>query len=205
MKPFTILFISLALFSCNKDRHVILRLVNSGNDGWDAFSIFLYDDSTYSVDDIPSDNTGKYTIQDTVIHLGSSKPGGQKIMFNKTALGCMYNVHYVSDNRVTDMRVIDDNLCCKSITKKSLEGIWECDLSPYGTDTLQLNANNTAHWRDTDFSLWEVNNAELILNKGDHWDYLLILDIQKDTLWYSSQTIRGEFGATKAIRLHEAK
>jgi hypothetical protein len=205
MKPFTAIFCYVIFFSCSRDPHVMLSLVNADNDGFNAFSIYLHDDSTYTIDDDLSNNKGRFTIDDTVIYFDGRNSNTKKLVYNKTSSGCLYNVRYVSENKTTDMRVISDSLYCKSVVRKNLAGIWKCDLTPYGTDTLKLYNNNTAQWRGEYYPHWKVHNAELTLSGGGYSHSLLILDIRNDTLWYNSQTIPNILEPTKAIRISQAE
>jgi len=114
---FLILFISC--FSCKqkqqqKPAKELIRFVNDQNDGFDAFNISIFDDSTYERDASLFEEDvqrGNYSTNDTAIYFKSGKLNGDRIVFAKDSSGRINKpVLYQYNISSTPMRIIFDSL-----------------------------------------------------------------------------------------------
>ena len=109
MKYYSCLLL-LALFSC-KHKKELMRFVNEGNDGWNAFNISIYNDSTYDKREMES-KMGAYTMHGTEIYFKYGPCKDCKLIIDKDSTGCVHDPVLISDDHTTHMRVIFDSLYC---------------------------------------------------------------------------------------------
>ncbi len=196
----------MSLFSCNgllkKDtRKKVLRLVNDQNDGFNAFNINFWDDHTYSTDNLSTDKSGRYSIAGNVIILDSAHADEERIAFDKNMLGCMYHVRYVTKKDTTDTRVIFDSLFCNHIPLNNFVGKWKYEKDIVSTDTIWLNSNGTEYLNESAYKKWDVDNAELYLTKNNTAERILIINLEDDSLWFSTDSRLKNVHVFKATRI----
>jgi hypothetical protein len=203
MKCITGIAILVSLLSCRhqpNDRKDIFKLVNDQNDGWNAFSITLRNDNTYKREDFGSNETGKYSVSDTIILLNGNNQSGGKIIFDTTRFGCPYNIKYFQTDNPTSMRVVFDSMFCGHILKNLLGSrVYLNRLSEF--DTLQLNDDKTARFIGSAYSKWDFEGPEIWLYLNNTSEYLLVLNLNQDSIWFHPKSSIDENYSIKAIRL----
>ena len=111
--------VSTVLASCTSQTSPELaRLVNDQNDGFNSFNLVIYVDSTYSKEEWTSSN-GRYTLSDSVIFFKTGPLKGQTLAFRTGTADCMCEPKLQEKNWEIAMRVIQDSLFCKELSKRS--------------------------------------------------------------------------------------
>ena len=118
MKYFLLILV-MTSFSCRQKRQPkpakeLMRFVNDQNDGFNAFNISIFDDSSYKKDQslfAEDVERGEYSMNDTAIYFTSGKLNGGRIAFEKDRQGRLQKpILYRHGIMNTPMRIIFDSL-----------------------------------------------------------------------------------------------
>lgn len=106
------------VFSCSQKNNrpqpkQLVQFVNTPNDGFDAMGLFIFNDSTYRVEELSETGEGNYKMNDSIISFSSGKLENQNLVLHKDKEGCLGICNLVSKNYTTNMRVVKDSLFCK--------------------------------------------------------------------------------------------
>lgn len=112
MKRFLSVLILAFLYSCSARPVEILRLVNDQNDGWNAFTVSLFNDSTYKKEEFLSSAGGDYSVINDTVYFTTGALEKQTLVFGKDSLGCNGEPKLVFQRYTTVVRVIFDSLFC---------------------------------------------------------------------------------------------
>jgi hypothetical protein len=108
------LFVILLMITSCTQRKELVRLVNSNNDGFNAFNLSLRSDSSYAKTELVFNATGKYAIIDSLVIFKSGPYEGGKMIFHRDSLGCMNEPLLIEGTRETAMRVLFDSMFCNN-------------------------------------------------------------------------------------------
>jgi hypothetical protein len=184
----------------------ILKLVDEGNDGWNAFPIAFSDDSTFKIEYFsfgdPDIETGKYSISEKSIYVFRQNSRKDKIIFDRTSTGCLYNVKYLSGDRTINMRVVRDSLFCDHSYDKKIAGTWRCyETNVKGSDTLKLNNDGTARFKGNNYASWHFDNPYLYLSWKSMSAQLLVRSLTDDSLMFRTSWPFGDADSIRASRI----
>lgn len=107
---YLLFLVTIATFSCKPKPRELLRVVNDQNDGFDAFNIVIYDDSSYVKTEFLSEQTGSYAIINDNIYFKSGTLKNYELVLEKDSSGHISKTALTYQKQVTQMRTLFDSL-----------------------------------------------------------------------------------------------
>lgn len=87
-------------------------MVNDQNDGWNAFTVSVFDDGTYKKEVFGGSEAGGCSIRNDTVYFNTGRLKGEAMVFTRGPSGCVYEPALLSQKDRTGMRVNFDSLFC---------------------------------------------------------------------------------------------